>query len=126
MNCGLEVRSPFLDTKVVELSGQIPSDLKIRDGLGKWILRKSFEPQFPMKLKSRPKQGFELPTDAWLRGPLKEIFRDEVLGPNSSISQWVDINTARKLFSEHTQGVRSYGGILWSLMFLEKWMQRWM
>lgn len=126
MNCGLEVRSPFLDTKVLELAGQIPSDLKIRDGLGKWILRKSFEPQFPMKLKSRPKQGFELPTDAWLRGPLKEIFRDEVLGPNSTISQWVDINTARKLFSEHTQGVRSYGGILWSLMFLEKWMQRWM
>lgn len=126
MMCGLEVRSPFLDTKVLELAGQIPSEFKIRDGLGKWVLRKTFEPQFPLKLKSRPKQGFELPTDAWLRGPLQEMFRQEVLGPNSRISQWVDINYARRLHREHAQGVGSYGGTLWALLFLEKWMQRWM
>lgn len=126
MMCGLEVRSPFLDTKVLELAGQIPSEFKIREGLGKWILRKSFEPQFPMKLKSRPKQGFELPTDAWLRGPLKEIFREEVLGKNSRISQWVDINYAKKLYRDHAQGIGSYGGTLWSLLFLEKWAERWL
>lgn len=126
MMCGLEVRSPFLDTKVLELAGQIPSEFKIRDGLGKWILRKTFEPQFPMKLKSRPKQGFELPTDAWLRGPLKDVFHDEVLGPHSRLSQWVDLSYAKRLHREHAQGVGSYGGTLWSLMFLEKWLERWM
>ncbi len=126
MKFGLEVRSPFLDTKVLELAGQIPSEFKIRDGLGKWILRKTFEPQFPMKVKSRPKQGFELPTDSWLRGPLKEMFREEVLGADSRIAQWVDIAYAKKLYRDHAQGLGSYGGTLWSLMFLEKWMQRWM
>lgn len=126
MMCGLEVRSPFLDTKVLELAGQIPSEYKIRDGLGKWILRKTFEPQFPLKLKSRPKQGFELPTDAWLRGPLREMFQREVLGSNSRISQWVDLSVVKKLHREHSQGVGSYGGTLWALLFLEKWMQRWM
>lgn len=126
MMCGLEVRSPFLDTKVLELAGQIPSEFKIREGLGKWILRKAFEPQFPMKVKSRPKQGFELPTDAWLRGPLKDVFQEEVLGSNSHISQWVDLNYAKKIYRDHTQGIGSYGGTLWSLMFLEKWAQRWL
>ena len=126
MMCGLEVRSPFLDTQVLDLAGQIPSEFKIREGLGKWILRKSFEPQFPIKMKSRPKQGFELPTDAWLRGPLKEIFREEVLGKNSRISRWVDINYAKKLYRDHAQGIGSYGGTLWSLLFLEKWAERWL
>lgn len=126
MRFGLEVRSPFLDAQVLDLAGQIPSEFKIREGLGKWILRKSFEPQFPIKMKSRPKQGFELPTDAWLRGPLKEIFREEVLGKNSRISQWVDINYAKKLHRDHAQGIGSYGGMLWSLMFLEKWAERWL
>ena len=122
---GVEVRSPFLDTKVIELAGRIPSEYKIRDGLGKWILRETFEPQFPTKLKNRPKQGFELPTDVWLRGPLKEIFHDEVLNNHSKISRWVDLSVARRLTREHIQGLGNYGGILWSLLILEKWMQRW-
>ncbi|MDO4569897.1 MAG: asparagine synthase (glutamine-hydrolyzing) [Planctomycetia bacterium] len=125
MMFGLEVRSPFLDTEVLKLAGKIPSEFKIRDGLGKWILRQTFEPQFPSKLKSRPKQGFELPTDVWLRGPLREMFREEVLGNSSKISRWVDLNYARKLQKEHIQGAGNYGGILWSLLILERWMQRW-
>lgn len=125
MSCGLEVRSPFLDTKVMELAARLPSEYKIRNGLGKWILRKIYEPQFPVRLKGRPKQGFELPTDIWLRGPLSEIFREEVLNPGSPISSWIDLAVTKQLFDEHLAQKGNHGGVLWALLVLNQWAQRW-
>lgn len=125
MSFGVEVRSPFLDTKILQLASELPSHFKIEDGMGKWILRQIFEPQFPQKVKSRPKQGFELPTDPWLRGPLAKVFDEEVLAKGSKISTWVDTAVARQLFYEHKNKRGNYGGILWALLILAKWMQRW-
>ncbi|MDO4550103.1 MAG: asparagine synthase (glutamine-hydrolyzing) [Planctomycetia bacterium] len=125
MYCGLEVRSPFLDHEMLAVAARVPSDLKIDDGLGKWILRQSFEPQLPSKLKNRPKQGFEIPIDAWLRGPLKQIFMTEVFHKDSRISEWVDIPTVRKLYEHHCAKASHDGRFLWSLLILASWMKRW-
>ena len=125
MSCGLEVRSPFLDTKVLDLAAQLPSRFKIEDGMGKWILRQIFESQFPTKVKSRPKQGFELPTDIWLRGPLSGVFRDEVLSKSSPIANWIDPSVAEQLFRDHQNRRGNHGGNLWALLILAKWLRRW-
>ncbi|MDO4574833.1 MAG: asparagine synthase (glutamine-hydrolyzing) [Planctomycetia bacterium] len=125
MSCGLEVRSPFLDTVVLQMASELPSEYKIRDGLGKWILRQIFEPQFPVRMKNRPKQGFELPTDIWLRGPLVPMFRDEVLCADSPIAEWVDTTVAQSLFDDHLARRSNHGGTLWALLVLSKWTQRW-
>ena len=122
---GLEVRSPFLDHEMLAVAARVPSALKIEDGLGKWILRQIFEPQLPAKLKNRPKQGFEMPTDAWLRGPLKPIFMEEVFQKNSRLAEWVDVGTAKKLYDQHCAKTSHDGRFLWSLLVLAKWMNRW-
>lgn len=125
MHYGLEVRSPFLDHEMLAVAAKVPSGLKIEDGLGKWILRKIFEPQLPEKLKNRPKQGFELPTDTWMRGPLKQIFMDEVFHKNSRLAEWVDIAAAKKIYEHHCARTGQHGRFLWSLLVLAEWVKRW-
>jgi asparagine synthase (glutamine-hydrolysing) len=70
MECGLEVRSPFLDHRVAEMSLAIDGDNKVSWGIGKKILRESFQNELPPHLLSLPKQGFEIPLNKWLAGPL--------------------------------------------------------
>src|SRR5205814_10593585 len=67
---GLEVRPPFLDHELLELAARIPSWFKVRAGQTKWILKQTYREQLPSDALWRAKHGFELPVDAWLRGPL--------------------------------------------------------
>ena len=72
MAVGLEARVPFLDHRLVEFSWQVPLAWKIRHGKGKWLLRKLLQQYVPLTLTERPKKGFGVPLDVWLRGPLRE------------------------------------------------------
>ena len=72
MGVSLETREPFLDHRVVEFAWSIPVDMKIRNGMDKWLLRQVLYRYVPKKLVERPKKGFAVPMGAWLRGPLKE------------------------------------------------------
>ena len=78
----LETRAPFLDVKVVEFASRIPISMKIRKGQGKWILRKVLERHVPRELIDRPKMGFGIPLDEWLRGPLRQ-WAEDLLNPAS-------------------------------------------
>src|SRR5205085_10331070 len=86
MAVGLEVRPPLLDHELLELSARIPSDLKIRGGDTKWIFKQACGDLLPRELLTRRKQGFEIPVDAWLRGPLNAMFRDVVLSRSGPIA----------------------------------------
>ncbi len=85
MAYGLEVRPPLVDHELLELAATIPSNLKVRDGQTKWIFKRTYEKQLPAGLAWRAKHGFDIPIDAWLRGPLREIFQDTVLAPGAAL-----------------------------------------
>ena len=72
MYTSLETRVPFLDEEVVKLAWKLPLKTKIKNGLGKWPLRKILLNYVPENLIDKPKTGFSIPLGKWLRGPLKD------------------------------------------------------
>ena len=123
---GLEARPPLLDHELLELAGRIPSEFKVRDNKTKWIFKEAFRPQLPPGLLERKKQGFEIPVDAWLRGPLREMFQDNVLASGAPIADLIDQSVARRLYGHHASGVSRVGGVLWSLLVLALWSDRYL
>lgn len=126
MSCGLEVRPPLVDHELLELAARIPSEYKVRGGQTKWILKQTYQHRLPAGLAWRAKHGFEIPIDAWLRGPLAEMFRAAVLDPRSPAGGLVSQTTARKLFEAHRRGLGRHGHVLWSLLVLARWAERYL
>jgi len=125
MGFGLEVRPPMIDWQLMELVASMPSDLKIRHGSGKWILKQLFESRLPKGLVHRRKQGFEIPIDAWLCGTLREQVQTVVLDSSSPIAEFIDVAFARRLFTAHLKGRGRHGQLLWSLLVLGRWLNSW-
>jgi len=123
---GLEVRPPLLDHELLELTARIPSDLKIRDGETKWVMKRAFHSRLPEIVRTRPKQGFEIPVDAWLRGPLREMVEDAVFSPRARVAELIDQPAARALYRSHRTGVGRHGQVLWGLMVLSRWCDRYL
>ena len=126
MACGLEVRPPLLDHELLELAARVPSRWKVFRGETKWVFRKACERLLPAEILRRPKQGFEMPIDAWLRGPLRGRFEDAVLSPRSRAAGLIDRDVARRLFRRHAAGVGRHGQVLWSLLVLAHWAERYL
>jgi asparagine synthase (glutamine-hydrolysing) len=123
---GLEVRPPLLDHELLELAARIPSAMKIRKGQTKWIVKQAFKDRLPRDVVWRQKQGFELPIDAWLRGPLSEMFEGVVLNPHSRLTDLVNQKLARQLYQAHLNRTGRHGAILWSLLVLGRWAERYL
>jgi len=121
---GVEARPPFLDHELMELAARVPSRWKIQRGETKWILKRAFEDRLPPGILGRPKQGFEVPIDAWLRGPLRSRFESTVLAPGTRAAELLNQNEARRLLQAHLNGVGRHGGVLWSLLVLAHWAER--
>lgn len=126
MACGLEVRPPFVDHELLELAAKIPSQWKIRCGETKWILKQAYRDRLPSKILKRPKQGFEIPVDRWLRGPLAELFRDTVLCPTGQFAALIDQRAAASLFRAHYHHTGRHGQLLWALLVLSCWMEKYL
>lgn len=122
---GLEVRPPFLDHELLELAARIPSRWKINQGETKWILKKAYERQLPAAV-SRPKQGFDMPINDWLRQPLRGVFESSVLDPKARVGELVNQSIAGKLYRAHLNGSGRHGSVLWSLLVLARWADRYM
>ena len=121
---GLEVRPPLLDHELMELAARIPADCKVRGGETKWVLKQAFGDQLPDCAVSRPKHGFELPIDAWLRGPLAETFEAAVLAPQAQRPRFRGPGRGPQLAAAHCSGAGRHGGVLWSLLVLARWAER--
>jgi asparagine synthase (glutamine-hydrolysing) len=121
MSVALEVRVPLLDHRVVELSWRLPRRLKLRGGTGKWLLRQIAYKFVPKALLERPKMGFGVPIDQWLKGPLKEwagdllnpsaLAREGFLRPAPIATKW----------AEHQSGTRNCQHFMWNVLMFEAW-----
>jgi len=112
----LEARTPFLDHRMVAFAAALPDGLKIRDRTGKWILRRALRGVVPDEVLDRPKRGFDLPLDAWMRGPLRPVA--ETLFADGAAARWpaVDAGFASRMLDDHVAGRRDLGLPLFNLV----------
>ncbi|HYM79476.1 MAG TPA: asparagine synthase (glutamine-hydrolyzing) [Candidatus Dormibacteraeota bacterium] len=123
MACGLEVRSPFLDHKLVEFSARIPSRLKIKGLRQKHILKHAFRKELPEVILKRGKAGFGMPLATWLRGELRGSTEETLLAHDSCIRGFLRPDQIRIMLSEHAAGKRNWHVQLWRLLVLENWLK---
>jgi asparagine synthase (glutamine-hydrolysing) len=124
MACGLEVRPPFLDHELLELAARIPPQLKVRHGVTKWILKRSYRARLPRAVTRRRKQGFEVPINEWLKGPLRPMLESELMDANSVLDHLINRQTARRVYQDHLSGRGRYGHVLWTVLMLARWSER--
>ena len=122
MAASIETRVPMIDHRIVELSWRMPLDFKIRNGQGKWMLREVLYRHVPKTLIERPKQGFGVPLDSWLRGPLREWA--ESLIDESRLRQEGYLHPApiRQMWDEHLSGRRNWQHHLWNVLMFQAWL----
>ena len=126
MATSLETRVPFLDRSVFELAWRLPMDLKLRNGVTKWILRQVLYRHVPRELVDRPKMGFGLPIGPWLRGPLRP-WAEELLSERRLAAQGLlDPTPIRAAWAQHQSGRRDLAHELWDIIALQAWIDRWM
>ncbi len=119
----LEVRSPMLDTALVEFVATLPPRMKIHLGQGKHVLRAAFKRFLPSPILKRKKHGFGVPLGKWFRTDLHGPFEDLVLSRGAPIARYVRQSAVRELFQEHTKGLREHGHRLWVLFNLGLWLR---
>lgn len=126
MAVGLEARVPLLDHRVIEYAWQLPRHFKIQNGQSKWLMRRILEKYIPTALTERPKMGFAIPLEDWLRGPLRD-WAEHLLSKDRLESQGI-LNSApiRERWQMHLSGKRNFRHALWSVLMFQAWHDRWM
>jgi asparagine synthase (glutamine-hydrolysing) len=117
----LEARSPFLDHELMEFAATIPSELKIRGRVKKYILKRALAHLLPEEILHRPKMGFGVPIDHWLRHELRELARETLLAPRCLDRGYFRRETVERLLDEHLRRKANWHYLLWTLLMLELW-----
>lgn len=116
----LEVRCPLLDHRLMELIAQMPSNLKLNHGRGKYIFKKALQPILPSSVLDRKKQGFCVPVSGWLRGELKE-FTHGVLFSNSD--EFLNRAYLARCWDQHQRKQRDWSTLLWTVLMFKTWQE---
>ncbi|MBM64379.1 MAG: asparagine synthase (glutamine-hydrolyzing) [Acidobacteria bacterium] len=117
----LEVRSPLLDHHVVEFAASLPVSFKLRLGTPKYLLRRVMRAYLPSGILTRRKMGFGVPIDQWLRGGMRELARDLLLGRTATERGYFEPATLQRYLDEHESGQAQHHMRIWGLIMLELW-----
>jgi asparagine synthase (glutamine-hydrolysing) len=124
MAVSLETRAPLVDHRVVELAWRIPAPFNYENGRGKRLLRRVLDKFVPAAIIERPKMGFGVPIDEWLRGPLRD-WADTLLGEERLKREgFFDASAVREKWNEHQQGQRRWHYLLWDVLMFQAWLER--
>jgi asparagine synthase (glutamine-hydrolysing) len=120
MAVSLEVRAPLLDHKLMETAARIPSQLKLKNGVGKYIFKKSVADVLPRDITERKKQGFAIPLANWFRKDLRDLAEQSLFGAQDGI---LDSDYLRKVWNQHQRGTYDRSMHLWAALMFRKWRE---
>lgn len=123
MATSLETRVPFLDHRVAELAWQLPLNMKIRNGQGKWALRQVLYKYVPKVLIDRPKAGFAVPVGQWLRGPLKDWAEALLDERRLEVEGYFYPKPIRDKWTQHLSGRFDHTPSLWAVLMFQSWLE---
>ncbi len=125
MAVSLEVRVPLLDHRVVEFAWRLPQALKIRNGQGKWLLRQVLYQRVPRQIAERPKMGFSVPINEWLRGPLRGVAEELLALDRLKREGHFDAASVRSSWESFRDGRSHEGLAIWAIFLFQAWRARW-
>lgn len=123
MACSLETRVPLLDHRLIEFAWSLPLHMKIRHGQGKWLLRQVLYRYVPRQLIERPKQGFGIPLDSWLRGPLRDWAEALIDESRLRDEGYLDAQQVRSRWMEHLSRRRNWQHWMWNVLMFQAWLE---
>jgi asparagine synthase (glutamine-hydrolysing) len=118
----MEVRVPFLDKDLTEFMLSVPSELKVKNGVQKYLLKKAMEGTVPNDILYGAKTGFSVPYAYWLKNSLASDFNDQLTSEKGK--QWFNISRVQELFKMHQAGKGNYGFLLWKVYILCIWLNK--
>ncbi|MDR3641291.1 MAG: asparagine synthase (glutamine-hydrolyzing) [Humidesulfovibrio sp.] len=123
MSVGLEARAPYLDHRVAAFAWSLPTHMRVRGGQGKWALRQLLERYVPRGLWDRPKMGFGVPIDTWLRGPLKEWAGALIDPERLACEGYFEPGPVAQAWAEHQSGRFNRQYRLWPILMFQSWLE---
>ena len=122
MSVSLETRIPFLNHNLYEFAWKLDDKYKIRNGVGKWILRKNLYNYVPESLVNRPKMGFSVPVGDWIRGPLKDWAEDLLDDAKIGEQGYYNRHSVKQIWEEHKSGKNNWDYQLWNILMFQQWL----
>lgn len=124
MAVSLEAREPLLDHRLVEFAAALPERMRLRQGEGKWLLKKAMRRYLPQDILHRPKQGFVTPIAEWFRGPLAGAARGIATSAALARTGWFDERRLTQIAEAHIAGRSDHSRLLWQLVMLDRSLAR--